>query len=51
MTPQNKRGKELEKQTTKHYKIDSQTLKIFFVCCSIAIRVQRWFVGDTFIAL
>jgi hypothetical protein len=33
-----------KKQTTKHYKFGSQTPKKLLICCSVVIRVQRWFV-------
>ncbi len=40
-TPKIEEIKNFKKQTTKHYKPDSQTPKNFFVCCFVAIKVQR----------
>jgi hypothetical protein len=42
--PKVKRVKISKIQIIKHCKASSQTFKNFFVCCFVAIRVQRWFV-------
>jgi hypothetical protein len=42
--PKLKTSRTQKKQTTKHYKAHSKSLKKFLVCCSIVIRVLRWFV-------
>ncbi len=45
LPPPKVRGvKNSKKQTTKHYKVDFQRPKYFFVYCSIAIMIPRWFV-------
>jgi hypothetical protein len=38
------RGSTTKKEKPNIIKADSSTPKIFIVCCSIVIRVQRWFV-------
>jgi hypothetical protein len=45
IAPENKRGWNLKKNKAPNTtKADSQTPKKFIVCCSVAIKVQRWFV-------
>jgi hypothetical protein len=39
------------KQTTAHYKADHLTPKEFFVCGTVGIRVERWFVELKVVAL
>ncbi len=42
MAPQTKQGQELKKNKPPNtIKASFQTPKIFLVCCSVAIRVQR----------
>ncbi len=44
MPPPSKGGQEFLKQTTKHNKVNSQTLKKVLVCCYVDIKIQRLFV-------
>jgi hypothetical protein len=46
LQPPKIRGQELKETNHLTYltKVDSQTLKKFFVCCSVVIRVQKWLV-------
>jgi hypothetical protein len=44
MAPQSRGGQEFKKKPPNVTKTGSQTPTKFLVCCSITIKVQRWFV-------
>jgi len=44
MAPQSRGGKKHKKNPLNATKAGSQTPKKILVCCSISIRVQKWFV-------